>query len=208
MEVSSGPFVSGAYHRRRVSPHPAGRRLRRARRGRPRPADVRSQLPRRTAARLHAPGQRRRGAGPGDRRPAAIRPDQRPDRCRGRVRGRCAPAARLPPDAPAAPPRRSLGRPSRTAAGASRSRSATAWTGSPSTTPRSTSGSWSSRANRSAPRPTSPIASRPGRRPSTPVRLLGRAGLVGRARDRHRRARPRRGRRAADDSAGLAGRSS
>ena len=65
MEVSSGPFVSGAYHRRRVAPgppRPAGRRLRRARRRRARAAHVRAELPGRAAAGVDAGGQRRRGA--------------------------------------------------------------------------------------------------------------------------------------------------
>ena len=48
------------------------------------------------------------------RRPAPLRPGQRPDRRRGRVRGRRPPAARLPPDPAPAPARRRLGRPSRT----------------------------------------------------------------------------------------------
>ena len=62
--------VSGAYHRRRVSPHPAGRRSRRARRGRPRPAHVRSALPGRAAARLDArvSASPRRGRWPPARR--------------------------------------------------------------------------------------------------------------------------------------------
>ena len=61
---------------------------------------------------------------------------------------------------------------SRTAGSGCPSRSARASTPSPSTTPRSTSGSWSSRANPSGPRPTSPIGCRRGPHPATPVRLL------------------------------------
>ncbi len=105
------------------------------------------------------------------RRPAALRPGQRPDRRRGRVRGRRAPAAGLPPDAAPGASRWRAGSRSRTAGSASSSRSATASRGSSSTTRPSTAGSSSCRANRSAPPPTSPIASRRARHPMTPVRL-------------------------------------
>ena len=170
MEVPSGPFVSGAYHRRRVSPDPARRRPRRARRGRPRPAHLRLQLPGRAAACR----RRRRSASP---RPAPWPADGRATSgsragSMPRTSSRTTRTARSSSAGPASSSRRTAaGSRSRTAASGSGSRSATASTGSSWTTPPSTPASSSCRANRSARPPTSPTASRPAPPPTTPVRL-------------------------------------
>ena len=155
--------MSGAYDPRRVTPRTPDRGPGRPGRRRPAAADVRAELPGRTAAGGDAGGPGRGGPQPGHRESRGTSPSKAGSIPR--------PTSKTPPIAPSSSDGhgcrsggRRAGRTSTTTANASRSRSVTASIRSPSTTRRSTTGSSWSFANRRGRRPTSRTGCRTGRR--------------------------------------------